>query len=321
MDLVLCVAKPVGASTHHQDTREAGSNRTSGLAWRLLVLASLCLGVLQAGPSNVLSASWWYWYVPVPTVSTSRLVFNISGDVWMMKTDGTSLTQLTHFGDADEPRLASGVAAFRHAGQVYIMNADGSAPAAAVPNTAGVYDFDLSPDATRLAIVYLANNNFDLYTMNIDGSGLTKINGVGLHQIDPAWGRDGYIYLDQSSFGDAFSQKIYRIPETGVNNSVELTNYFSQYCSAPGPNNQIAFLYNQPAPALRTMNTDGTGQANVAGSPNGVCGRIAYDQDVNVIYYQFNNAIYSIDVATGDATPLYTGLSVCVGVNFGKTPF
>ena len=253
-----------------------------------------------------------------PLASAGTLVFRKSGDIWSINTDGSGLSQQTHVGNADLPRLSSGVLVFRSGTQLYRQTLFSSASPVAIPNTNNVYDFDLDPTATRLAIIYLSNSSFDLYTLNIDGSGLRKINSVGMHQISPSYGRDGYIYLDQSDFGDAFSQKLYRVPESGVNNATMLTNYFSQNIAAGGPGNRVAFTYNQSAPTLRVMNADGSGQVDVPNSPSGPISRIAYDYESDVIYYQLYDQIWRINTDGTNRRLLVSGTDANYGLDYGE---
>jgi len=254
-----------------------------------------------------------------PGSQAGTLLFRKAGDIWSMNTDGSGQVQQTFIGNADLGRLSNGVFVYRNGTQLYRQALSPGAPSIPIPQTDGVYDFDLDPTGTKLAIVYTSNFSFDLYTMNIDGSGQRKINSVGMHQIAPAYGRDGYIYLDQSTFGNAFTQMLYRIPDSGVNNAVLLTNYFSQSPAPGGPGNRVAFVYNQPAPMLSVMNSDGSGQVNVPNSPSGIFGRIAFDYESDVVYYQFRDQIWSINTAGSNMTLLASGADTGYGVTYGKS--
>lgn len=195
-------------------------------------------------------------------------------------------------------RLANNVVIFKSAGQLYrstLLGFSLAAPPVVIPGTAGVLEFDLSHDGSRLALTFSANSNGFLYTMNVDGTDLTSINGNGsVHQSGMSWGRDGYIYFVQSAIGNAFSQTLYRIPENGSNNAVQLTGYFSQFPAAGGIGNKVAFLHDYPVKRLRTMNGDGSGTTDVPGVTAGDGGYIGIDSFTDLIYYPVGDQIWRV---------------------------
>jgi hypothetical protein len=222
------------------------------------------------------------------------LVYSKSGDAWIMNTDGSNQTRLTTTGGVSIVRLSTNVLVYLAGGQLHRSTLQGfglSTPPQPIPNTAGVLEFDLSPDGSKIVLAYFAGSNTTLYTMNTDGTSLTAINSGSLHQGTICWGRDGSIYFVQSSIGNALSQILYRIPENGVNNPVALTNYFSQYPAAGAPGDRVAFLYQYPVKLLRTMNADGSNQQDVPGLNLGDGGYIAVDYFNDYIYYPLSAGI------------------------------
>ena len=254
----------------------------------------------------------------IPQPQTGKIVYIKGGNVWIMNTDGTSQTQLTSGGGATIPRLANGVVVFQEGGQLRKTDAAGTSPSP-ILNTVGVLEYDLDPAGQRIVMTYngMAGSNyrnFILYTMNLDGSGKVAINTTSnMHQFCLYWGRDGYIYLDQTIVGDPYKQKVFRIPEGGVDNPTLLVNYFSQYAAEGGLSGKVAFLYNQPAPKLGMINSDGSGQIDVANSPAGILGRIAYDYDQETIYFRYNNQIWRINP---DGTGLRMLVSSLAGTDY-----
>lgn len=121
----------------------------------------------------------------------SKVAFDDRSDVMLVNADGTGLVNLTNNAARDRSP------AFSHDGskiafisnrsgsdQVWIMNADGSAPQQVTTTGAGSVSFDL----TDRYLVYENNGGSDgadytMMTIGVDGSGKMKVtptpNGVG----------------------------------------------------------------------------------------------------------------------------------------------
>jgi hypothetical protein len=212
-----------------------------------------------------LVAAVTFLVAPLCFAQVGAVVFVRNGDVWIMKTDGSQQIRLTSSRQASVPRLF-----FVERSELYRLTITPPSSPTLIPNTTGVLEYDVKPDGTKLVLTYHSNSNYDLYTMNVDGSGKTAINSVsGVHQLYPRWGRDGYIYFGQSNVGNAFTQKIYRIPQNGVNNAILLVNEFSQFPVEGGIASRVAYLHRIPDAerTIRLMNSDGTGQVDVPGAP------------------------------------------------------
>jgi hypothetical protein len=269
----------------------------------------------------------WSFSVAPPADSTGYLVFKKANNVWSIKTDGSGLTQLTTTGDiVGHPRLSNGVLVYIRNSQLYRAPFAGGTPVA-IPNTSNVQEFDIDPTGTKLLITYAgyangAYNNQVLYTINLDGSGKTAINTLASqHNAVPSFGRNGYIYLDQSNVGNAYTQKVYRIPVGGVNNSIQLVNFFSQF-AIQGNNNRVLFYgntsnTNNPLP-LYVMNADGTSQTQI---PNATMDSTtawpAFDYFSDVAYWVQAGTLYRINVNGTGKTALTTGIDSGSGVDFG----
>ncbi len=121
-----------------------------------------------------------------------RLAFasNRDGDyeIYVMNADGTAPTQLTSNTWSDrEPTFSSDGSriAFTRDGTIWVMNADGSDQAQL---TTSGSDPTFSPDGSEIAFT----NNQDIFVMDADGSGTpTNLTNDALPNSDPAYSPDG----------------------------------------------------------------------------------------------------------------------------------
>ncbi|HWR49523.1 MAG TPA: FG-GAP-like repeat-containing protein, partial [Bryobacteraceae bacterium] len=251
----------------------------------------------------------------------SEIAYVMNGDIWLMSSEGVNQRRLTTTGDTSSPRVANGVVTFKRGSQLYRTDLQGNSPTA-VSNASDLAEYDLDPSGTRIVFNLVAPSGyewvgFDLYTMNLDGTGRKVINHQDwTHQLYPNWGADGYIYFGQCPYGNPYGQTIYRIPATGTNNAMQLLDYFAQYPAQGSAYRKIAFLHNQPAPMLRIMNADGTGQVDVPGSPAGIVGRIAYDDALDLLYYHRDGCLQRVRVDGTDSRALVCGVEVDFDARF-----
>jgi len=76
--------------------------------------------------------------------------------------------------------------------EVYVMNADGSAPVRLTHNSVWDGSPDWSPDGIKLVFESdLAGNGSEIYTMDADGSNLTRLTNNTTSDTSPAWSPNG----------------------------------------------------------------------------------------------------------------------------------
>src|SRR6266850_1750287 len=125
------------------------------------------------------------------------------GEIYVMNPDGTNQKNITN-SPASETRPA-----FSHDGKkiafvkefkgIYLMNPDGTSVATVLDGTVAGFTSitsfpDWSPDDTKIvfnAIPKGSQDGGDIYIVNIDGTGLTRLTTDPANDTTPAWSPDG----------------------------------------------------------------------------------------------------------------------------------
>ena len=129
----------------------------------------------------------------------SKLVFQNSGDVWVINVNGTGLTNLTNHPAADgradwSPDGERIVFQSNRAGnlELFIMNADGSNIVPLTNHPAADQAPAWSPDGTRIAFQSNLNDpNFDIFVITVDGTETTRLTDSPGRDLDPEWSPNG----------------------------------------------------------------------------------------------------------------------------------
>lgn len=146
---------------------------------------------------------------PQPSPDGSKIAFVVAnyqdgtGDIFTMRRDGTSVTQLTFDPELDDqPTWSSDGSriAFRSfrtlaGGNIWMMNADGSNQVnltpdplpATIENSRPAW----SPDGTRIAYASNEGGTYDIWTMKHDGSNALRLSATADLDTEPAWSPDG----------------------------------------------------------------------------------------------------------------------------------
>jgi TolB protein len=148
-----------------------------------------------------------------------------------------------------------------------------------------------SPDGTRIAYIsQLEDYNYEIYVMNADGTGKTRLTNNPAFDIDPAWSPDG----TQIAFVSDRDERdnIYVMNSNGYNVR-RLTNR-GKASSAPAwspDGTKIVFNAeedNFPRHQLFIMNADGTDLRQLTYNP-GSSGGATWSPDGSRIAYTYNN--------------------------------
>jgi Tol biopolymer transport system component len=132
----------------------------------LFVINTNGTGLTQITPQDFRLSSFGSWSPQGNEIVFSRHVTgDVHSSIWVVHTDGTGLHEINV-----QPASACGGA-----------NDD--------PNAEGCNEPTWSPDGTKIAFVRSHSNDVDgeIYTVNIDGTGLTQITHTG-GANDPDWG-------------------------------------------------------------------------------------------------------------------------------------
>ena len=138
--------------------------------------------------------------------SDGKIVFTRNSQIWMIDEDGTEATQVT-----DPPRA-------------------GEWGNAVLPF--GDYDPNLSHDGNRIVFERLVDDetthgNYNIYVINLDGSGETAITDTGYTQGLPVWSNSGerIVYL-VGAIGNEGKYDIYIMNSDGSENRNIIPEYF-----------------------------------------------------------------------------------------------
>ncbi len=165
--------------------------------------------------------------VPVPNpVSEADFIANkAANDIYKVRYDGTGLKRLTNTtdrGEADVSTSADGkfitymamklTAPNAGVTEIWMANSDGTNRRLVYTggplDTGGVHDPEFSPDNRRIVFSQVnpnftnfpsdpnANTAEDLYTINIDGTGLTRVTQPGPISIIPDWKNNWIVYME-----------------------------------------------------------------------------------------------------------------------------
>ncbi len=148
-------------------------------------------------------------------------------------------------------------------GQLYVANADGSAPKKIVEAaTPGVHHPAWSPDGAKLAYASDESGNSEIYTINADGSGRVQITNNKVEDRDPSFSPDGSKIVYASDPTGKKSLQIFVIDLKTNKTSPLTTSTNDNYSPVYSPDGtQIAFISSRDRfPKVYLMDADGKNQ-------------------------------------------------------------
>ena len=169
---------------------------------------------------------------------------NATVDIYVMNADGNDVEELydSGFHDCDIDWVRDKIVFTRNS-QIWIMNDDGTDPVQITnPPRAGEWgnavlpfgDFDpkLNPDGTKIVFERLeddktSHGNYDIYVINVDGTGEKALTDTEYTQGFPAWSHSGdEIAYFVGAIGNEGKYDIYLMNSDGTNNHNITPDYF-----------------------------------------------------------------------------------------------
>jgi len=227
---------------------------------------------LVEGQSGFLSAPSW-------SPDGSRIAFASdrggNADIWIMNSDGSNLVNVTDHEAKDHSPAWSpdgdwiAFASVRDSlyWELYLMRPDGSdVQRLTWWEDASDLSPTWSPDGTRLAFASKRDGNWEIYTMDRDGSNLVRLTDDPADDTNPAWSPDGG-RIAFTSTRDGYAE-IYVVPIVG-GEAVNLTN--APFSTERGPTwspdgGRIAFYSDQDGEwDVYVMASDGSDWVKLTG--------------------------------------------------------
>lgn len=193
------------------------------------------------------------------------------GNIWVVNADGTNPVQLTTSGveffpvwspDGNQIMYTSSADGD---GDIYVMNADGTAQTNITDNTDGDFGGSWLPDGTQITFASDRDGDPEIFVSNADGTSLQKLTDNTDRDTNPVWSPDGSkigFYTDRSGSTQLFSMDT----DGGNQQLIADVSSIDIYTLSWSPEgSQIVFHSDHSGDfELYTINADGSFQTNVS---------------------------------------------------------
>lgn len=199
-----------------------GVTESNTLGIYLLDLSTRQKTVITEGDGMIMSFAW--------SPDGTQIVYSMDTggpyNLYMINADGSGKWLLTS--DGEDPTWSSSLnlIAFTRDGDIYTIRPDGGGEALLLESHDGSYRSPhWSPDGTKLAYAHFIGytNIIEVYTMEL-GEIEIVLDFIGAWY--PVWSPNGQYFTFNSGFGDAASDRLYRMDADGGNiNKLSTDNY------------------------------------------------------------------------------------------------
>jgi Tol biopolymer transport system component len=156
---------------------------------------------------------------------------------------------------------------------IWMVNADGSAPKQLTTNPANDFDPALSPDGKRIAFRSERDGNNEVYVMNTDGSHQRDVSRDDADDWGPTWSADGKVLWNCARDLSIGFHACVANPD-GTDLSVIDNDRYFEYGAWSADGSKIAFMSQEPGASgndpnydIFVMNADGTGLRQLTDDP------------------------------------------------------
>ncbi len=147
---------------------------------------------LDRTTGNVSALTGYGHATPCVSPDGTKIVYENGEYIWIMDINGQNRIQLSFVDDYTPKFSADGTKiVYEQDGNIIMMNPDGSGKTT-ITNTANDLEPAMSPDGNRVVFMSERDGNQEIYVINTNGTGLTRLTNDSARDFAPVFSPDGY---------------------------------------------------------------------------------------------------------------------------------